>query len=330
MLMRLFTGVAGDAAVERFMAEARAATLLHHGHIAHVTDFGVDTLANGTRVAYMAMENLKGENLTTTLAKHGPLHWTRVLSIARQICRALIAAHDRGVIHGNLGPSHCLRIPRHGTPDFIKLLDFGVTGFVARHDGRPSATRAGRADDIHALGVLMYRLLTGQMPDASPHPGEALADLDMSPAFAATIRGTLGDDPQARPSSARALYRALVAAEPFASPPPALRQADQAPAGAPAPTLAGIPAEPLASAPAEPPTPAPAPAHAPEPAPSSQLPYAARRPVNRAESSLYPGLGAAPGLLPKEGLYGSLWPAWAVWATLALMAMRAFQVLQVY
>ena len=317
VLVRLFTGVAGDAAAQRFMAEARAAALLHHGHIAHVTDFGVDTLANGTRVAYMAMENLKGESLTTTLARQGPLHWTRVLAIARQVCRALIAAHDRGVVHGNLGLSNCLRIPRLGAPDFIKLLDFGVAGLATRNDS-PSATRAGPADDIHALGVLMYRLITGQMPDASQRPAQLLARLDLSPALTATILATLGHGRRARPVHARALYRELVAAEP--TPPPTPCPPDLEPVGAPAVIRAELPAEP--------PRPATAPANAPEQASSGEPPFTARRPVDRTRGVLFPGFGVGAGVLPKAGVYGSLWPAWALWTTLALMAMRAFQVLQ--
>lgn len=216
MLIRVLPGSANGPALQRFLREARAAATLHHGHIVRVLDFGVDMTAEAGPIAYVAMECLHGENLTTTLAKHGPLHWTRVLAIARQICRALIVAHDRGIVHGDVGPARCFRVAGRSSPDFIKLLDFAGTGAVGQ--GGPPLTRP--ADDLQALGVLMLRLLTGASP-VSPQCSQALVPaLDVPPALAAVLLAALADDPRWRPADARALHRALVAAEPAPSRPP--------------------------------------------------------------------------------------------------------------
>jgi serine/threonine protein kinase len=185
------------ATAQRFLNEARAASRLRHDHIIDITDFGRGPLASGEPVAYFAMEYLEGEDLAATLEHDGPLRWTRVLTIAKQICEALIAAHDRGVVHCDIKPANCFRIVRSDTADFIKVLDFGVASFASEEtgkctpekapeqvsgetSGRLAAARLGTPGymanelltgepydhrvDIYALGVLMYRLLTNKMP----------------------------------------------------------------------------------------------------------------------------------------------------------------------
>jgi serine/threonine protein kinase len=82
------------------------------------------------------MEYLEGEDLAATLEHDGPLRWTRVLAIAKQICEALIAAHDQGVVHCDIKPANCFRIVRGDTADFIKVLDFGVASFACRETGK--------------------------------------------------------------------------------------------------------------------------------------------------------------------------------------------------
>ena len=182
--------------VRRFLMEARAASRLRHENIIDVTDFGRDTLADGEPVAFMVMEYLEGEDLAATLEQDGPLRWTRVLAIGKQICRALIAAHDQGIVHCDIKPANCYRIARGESADYIKVLDFGVASFACERTGRctpdpvPASVegegpprpspRVGTPGymagellsgesydhrvDIYALGVLMYRLLTNKMP----------------------------------------------------------------------------------------------------------------------------------------------------------------------
>ncbi len=199
--VKVLAGAACDDTARRFLQEARAASQLRHEHIIDVIDFDRDTVA-GAPLAYMVMEQLEGEDLAATLEQDGPLRWTRVLAIAKQICRALIAAHEQNIVHCDIKPANCFRISRGDTADFIKVLDFGVASFACKHTGRctPDPVPEGASDasgsrrksgprlgtpgymaaellsggsydhrvDIYALGVLMYRLLTNKMPYPAP------------------------------------------------------------------------------------------------------------------------------------------------------------------
>ena len=169
--------------LERFRREAQVASLLAHEHIVSVFDLGV--LPSGS--AYYVMELLDGEDTSVTLAREGPLPWTRVRGIALQICDALAVAHARGVLHRDLKPANVFRVRGRADPDFVKLLDFGLVKVLgpARSneqagdltgDGRfigtlkfaPPEQLMGRPVDaridIFSLGATIYRLLTGQLP----------------------------------------------------------------------------------------------------------------------------------------------------------------------
>ncbi len=194
--IKVLAGARCEDTARRFLQEARAASQLRHEHIIDVNDFGRDTVA-GEPLAYLVMEQLEGEDLAATLEQDGPLRWTRVLAIAKQICRALIAAHDQNIVHCDIKPANCFRIVRGETADFIKVLDFGVASFACKRTGRctpdpmpaaasgePGRRKSGprlgtpgymaaellsggsydHRVDIYALGVLMYRLLTNKMP----------------------------------------------------------------------------------------------------------------------------------------------------------------------
>ena len=208
--VKVLTQARCDATAKRFLQEARAASRLRHDHIIDVTDFGRDTPADGEPVVYFAMEQLEGEDLATTLEQDGPLRWTRVLAIAKQICGALIAAHAQGIVHCDIKPANCFRIHRGDTQDFIKVLDFGVASFACERTGkctpepgpepdpaesgsrRKSSPRLGTPGymaaellsggsfdhrvDIYALGVLMYRLLTNKMPYPAARLYSAVGD----------------------------------------------------------------------------------------------------------------------------------------------------------
>ena len=195
--VKVLTQAGCEDTARRFLQEARAASQLRHEHIIDVTDYGRDEVA-GEPLAYLVMEQLEGEDLAVTLEQDGPLRWTRVLAIGKQICRALIAAHDQNIVHCDIKPANCFRILRGETADFIKVLDFGVASFACKRTGRctPDPVPADSEDasgarrksgprlgtpgymagellsggsydhrvDIYALGVLMYRLLTNKMP----------------------------------------------------------------------------------------------------------------------------------------------------------------------
>jgi serine/threonine protein kinase len=126
--------------VERFRREARAASKIEHPNVVNVTDFG--TTADGS--LFFVMEYIEGIELGLLIHREGPLTTTRALHIAGQMCDALQAAHDVGVIHRDLKPENILLLglagggrsstsgqsnpaldPREAS-EFVKVLDFGI------------------------------------------------------------------------------------------------------------------------------------------------------------------------------------------------------------
>ncbi len=224
----------------RFLQEARTASKLRHEHIIDITDFG-----QTENTAYFVMELLEGEDLSATLLDTGPLHYARVISFAKQICNALIAAHRIGIIHRDIKPANCFRVTRGTNSDFIKVLDFGIAKVVSdRDDQKTTGTPLGTPGymalellrgetydhrvDIYALGVLMYKLLTNKMPFpalnayatvAKQLDGEAIPlrqaapNLGIPKHLEVLIHRTLARDPDDRYQSAEALLDALQGAE---------------------------------------------------------------------------------------------------------------------
>ncbi|MBN8609902.1 MAG: serine/threonine protein kinase [Deltaproteobacteria bacterium] len=172
--------------VERFKREARAATLIGNDHIIDVTDMG--DLPDGS--PFLVMEYLAGRPLAA-LCEHGPLPVRRAVHIARQIGNALGAAHDKGIVHRDLKPENVFLIERNGDPDFVKVLDFGISKMHSSGVDR-GLTRTGMAmgtpsymspeqaqgsknldhrTDVWALGVILYEMLAARRPfDADSYP----------------------------------------------------------------------------------------------------------------------------------------------------------------
>ncbi|MFZ6178014.1 serine/threonine-protein kinase [Nannocystis pusilla] len=210
---------------QRFIQEARAASVIGHAHVVEITDFGETD--GGT--AFFVMERLEGEDLAATVTREGPLAWQRVVHIGEQIARALAAAHKHGVVHRDIKPANCFRLTRDDDPDYIKVLDFGlakVVGGASRGEDAsltqtgallgtpgyiaPELYRGLAADhrvDIYALGALMHKLLTGELPPmrlGSDDPTE-LALAAVPPGLQAILRRALADDPSARYPTAQAV-----------------------------------------------------------------------------------------------------------------------------
>ena len=176
---------------QRFLQEARAASLVRNPHVVDIIDVGFTPEG----LAYMAMELIDGEDLSTLLARTGPLPWSRLAPMVLQLCDALAATHARGIVHRDIKPENCVVTEFNGAQDFVKLIDFGIAKDLAGnldHNNRPRTVSgsvygtaayvapemlAGKlADhrvDIYALGILMYELLLGERPFV----GDALSDI---------------------------------------------------------------------------------------------------------------------------------------------------------
>ena len=178
-------------AVARFEREARAAVKIKSEHIARVSDVG--TLDNGA--PYMVMEYLQGRDLSAVLEEGGPLPDEAAADYVLQACEALAEAHAIGIVHRDLKPPNLFLINRADGSPCVKVLDFGIskvtgpkgssgaqgmtsTGLVM---GSPlymspeqlaSAKDVDMRTDIWALGVIMYELLTGQLPFSGESIGQ--------------------------------------------------------------------------------------------------------------------------------------------------------------
>jgi hypothetical protein len=189
---------------ERFLREAQAASRIGHPNIIDVSDFG--HTASGQ--LFFVMELLEGTNLADLITREGALAAERACGIGAQICRALAAAHAVGIIHRDLKAENIFLIAREGTPDFVKVLDFGIAktsmfeklekprrgARVAMAKAARRLTRPGEAmgtveymapeqasgmvvdhrADIYSLGVLLFEMVTGKLPFDAEDPTEIL------------------------------------------------------------------------------------------------------------------------------------------------------------
>ena len=163
-------------AKERFMHEAKAASALQHTNICVIHDF--DNTPEGQ--LFIAMEYLQGKTLKEKL-EDGPLGTEEAVGIALQVARGLTRAHEHGIVHRDIKPANII-VTSEG---LAKIVDFGLAklsgqtmvtqagstlGTVAYMS--PEQARGGTADtyaDIWSLGVVLFEMLTGQLPFRGAH-----------------------------------------------------------------------------------------------------------------------------------------------------------------
>ncbi len=173
----------------RFMTEARAASQLNHPNSVAVFDFG----RTDDGQPYLVMEFLRGKDLARVAYEEGPLPFSRVVDVLRQVLAALGEAHDLGIVHRDLKPENVILEPLRRGGDFVKVVDFGLAKLRADTQG-PSVTspgivcgtpdymapEQGRGDpidgrsDLYAVGVILFQLLTGRLPFEAESPTQVV------------------------------------------------------------------------------------------------------------------------------------------------------------
>ncbi len=230
--------------VLRFQREALAATAIGNEHIIEATDMG--RLPDGS--VFLVLEYLDGQDLSKLLEKSPMLTLGRTMHIVAQMCEALQAAHDKGIVHRDLKPDNVYLIKRGSDPDFVKVLDFGISKFMDASQSGGSMTRTGAAvgtpyymspeqsrgdknldhrTDIYSIGVMLFQMLSGRLPfTADNFPGlmiqialDAPPDLrtlrpDLSAELATLVTRTLSKVREDRPQTCLELGRLLA---PFAT-----------------------------------------------------------------------------------------------------------------
>ncbi len=160
-----------EALIVRFAREARALAAVRHPFVVQVFDIGE---LEGQ--PYMVMEYLEGLNAREWLLRHGPMPVDAVTAVGQQLCEALDAVHAAGIVHRDIKPDNVV-LEAGGT---VRLTDFGI----ARMEVEASLTRTGgligspaymapeqilggavdARSDLFSAGVMLYQLLTGELP----------------------------------------------------------------------------------------------------------------------------------------------------------------------
>jgi protein kinase-like protein len=168
-------------AIARFNREAANACRINHPNVAQVYDFG--EMADGT--LYLAMEYVEGETLDAVIARLGPLPVARAAQITKQVADALFTAHHLDIVHRDLKPENVMLARHLDGSDWVKVVDFGIAKTVQRDGGgSQTVTTAGvslgtpeymspeqlagekldHRTDIYSLGLVLFNMLTGELP----------------------------------------------------------------------------------------------------------------------------------------------------------------------
>jgi eukaryotic-like serine/threonine-protein kinase len=218
----------------RFLEEARAVNHIRHPNIIDIFSFG--TLPDGR--PYFVMEFLQGESLEDALVS-GHIAGREIVLLMSQLCDALGAAHAAGVVHRDLKPENLwiARLPNQEVS--LRVLDFGIAKNMTKSDASMTAagdvlgtaqymapeqalgeTIDGRTD-IYALGVILYRILTGRLPfdghnsfavaarQVTEQPAPLSHFKPIQPALEAVVLDCMAKDPAARPQSVGDLWLRL-------------------------------------------------------------------------------------------------------------------------
>ncbi|HEY0172699.1 MAG TPA: protein kinase [Pyrinomonadaceae bacterium] len=230
--------------VERFRREARAAAQLHHPNVVTIHDYGEARGPDG--FAYIVMELVRGESLRALLRREGRLGAPRAVSLMRDVCAGVGAAHRRGIVHRDIKPDNIIVTPadEDHPVESVKVVDFGIAKLRDMAQEASTLTEAGtmvgtlfymspeqckgepldsRAD-VYALGAMLHEMLAGTPPFSASsitslilkHVGEPPpplpADVHATPSLRAAVTRALAKNPDERPRDASEFAREIQAA----------------------------------------------------------------------------------------------------------------------
>jgi serine/threonine protein kinase/ketosteroid isomerase-like protein len=232
-----------DTLVERFRREARAAAQLQHPNVVTIHDYGEARGREG--FAYIVMELVRGESLRDLLRREGKLDARHAVSLMRDVCAGVAAAHRRGIVHRDLKPDNVIVLPadEDNAHERVKVVDFGIaklrdmaadntlteagamvgTPFYMSPEQCKGESLDARAD-VYSLGALLHEMLAGAPPFTAPtltgiiiqhisHPPPPIPqDLRVPPPLQAAIARALSKDPDSRQSDAGELSREIQSA----------------------------------------------------------------------------------------------------------------------
>ncbi|MDQ0253770.1 serine/threonine-protein kinase [Evansella vedderi] len=157
--------------IRRFRREAQAATSLSHPNVVNIYDVGEED-----KIYYIVMEYVRGNTLKDYIQQKGKLHVQEAVQIMEQITSAIEHAHENHIIHRDIKPHNILL----STEGIAKVTDFGIARAISDatithtnsvlgsvHYLSPEQARGGNVtykSDIYSLGVVMYEMLTGEVP----------------------------------------------------------------------------------------------------------------------------------------------------------------------
>ncbi len=175
--------ITNEDITKRFHREARAASRLRHEHIISIIDFG----KTEDGMHYMVMEFVTGKPLDQIIYEMGVMNQLIVIRLAMQICLALDEAHANGIVHRDMKPENVMIERRRTHPMFVKVVDFGIAKILDPETGNAKGTKLTRdgfvcgtpeyvspeqaqakeldgRSDLYSLGVVMFQMLTGDIP----------------------------------------------------------------------------------------------------------------------------------------------------------------------
>ncbi|MDX1581971.1 MAG: protein kinase [Thermoanaerobaculia bacterium] len=233
-----------DDALQRFLHEARLATMIKHRNLAMLYDFA--TLEDGSY--YMVWEFIDGSNVQKWISENGPMPPRIVVEISLQALAGLNALHEMGVIHRDISPENIMITQDYQENLLCKVIDFGIAKQLSEGESGQGLTQTGMflgklkyaspeqagflkegeqldaRSDLYSFGIVMYEMLAGRAPFVSTNPqsyilkhatekpvsiSEVNPDVEVPPELEEIVLRVLEKDRSDRPVGAKALIDEL-------------------------------------------------------------------------------------------------------------------------